>query len=108
VPNVLQGGSIRWIAKQIDDAVRIQQRILVPRSRVNEESADLILVINAAGSQMARRVPSGVRDVVAQPERGVAAVAHCVILVADVGEMDLEIRLTILFHSGFVNILGIY
>src|SRR5260370_35014665 len=91
VPDIRQRDTVRGIREQVQDAVDIQQRVFVAAGRVNEEAVYLIFVIDIAGPQMARRIPSRAREVVAYPESGVAGIARRFALVPDIGEVDLEV-----------------
>ena len=91
VPNVLQCVAGRRVGEQVDHALRIEQRILMAARCVDEEAADDIFVGDRPGPQMARRVAADIGDVVADPEGRIAAVPSSVVLIADVGQMDLQI-----------------
>ena len=58
---------------------------------VDRNPADFVLVIDVSGAQVARRIPSGIGDVAANIECGVARIAHRVVLVAHIGQVDLQV-----------------
>ena len=89
--DVARRGAVGSFREDVDVALCVKQRVLVGGARVDEQAADDVLVIDVPGAQMARGVAADVGDVVTHPERRVARIAHRVVLVAHVGQVDLEI-----------------